>query len=599
MMNSLHSDKKDIIFIQLELFTEAQHSFFNAGMLSIATLLKNEGYSVEYIKTDELASLNYESREVLFKKLNPKIVGFNINSDNIQNVAYWAKDIKKWIPGVIILLGGPLVSILKESVLNNPFFDMAISGEGEFPALKLCDKIIKDIGTYNDIPGLIYRDNNNDISMNPVSPPIKNLDVLPPIDYSFLHPLLSPGNSAFFYSSGRGCPFNCSFCFKGVHNQGYRSLSAERVVNDIITTCVKYGAKGISFGDDNFTSDPARVVDICTRLKEEKLKRNLDFAIWCECRIDIFYKYPYLISALKNAGLVKLHLGVENGNQHILDIYNKKITLEQIEFVLEEVAKTGYITSCSDIIIGGAFETEKTLQKTLDFTIKLMHMAPGFFEAFPAFLCPFPKTDIAENPEKYGITIIDNEWTKFLNFYMPSCETKDLKRVKLVELRNNFVKTIQNEMKKIIAQLDFDVVKFHYNLSSYGFTSFYANTIAVQSPAAGKYLSLWNNVSRLRLGDMPYKSLINSKPLRLIEPLYAADKNNAYCLSGYIEEIYIYDKEEKFIYDLSSGSFTVFEISELVKNQFDLKISAEEIINNRLIPFYKRLEKSYHIIFQI
>ena len=581
--------KKNIFFLQLTTLWDSKFCCFNLGMLSIATLLKKSGFSVECLKSDQLESLTYENKEKYFKTANPEIIGFNINSDNIHSVVYFARDLKKWLPDVIILVGGPLVSIMMETVLDEPSFDMAIVGEGEFPTLKLCNKIIKNKGCFEDIEGLIYRKDGKVIT-NPKGALIENLDILPTPDYT-----LTDACGAFSYFSGRGCPFNCSFCFQGVHGRGYRYFSAGRVVNDIINISEKHKMKAVAIGDDTFIANPKRTVQICEGLIKEKNKRNLKFSIWCEGRIDTLYRHPELLDILKKAGLVKLQLGIENGNQEVLDAYNKHITLEQIEAVVSNVANE-MIFMNGNIIIGGPFETYKTFEKSLEFAIKLMRLSPGLLEINPVFLCPYPGTDITKNPDKYGLTIIDANWLKSLSTLLPSLTTKDLNVFDLMNLKHIFLDRAKIEMLKMLKIAGFETMSFHMYLSSLGFETDYYQMLLHFAPVIKKYFELKNKSSRFRLDEMNYEKLLSSKPIGLIRPLYSG-KN--YILEGYFDKIDIKKPEEKLIYDFSTGKLNIVEIAQFVKSKLSLDNDIEPIIKTIMIPFYKRIEKSYHIIFQI
>ena len=587
-MNNMESD---ILFLQIDHLSNFQYTAFNIGMLSIATLLKKNGFIVKCLKNMELSCLNYSEKKEYLKKLNPKVIGFNINSDNIYNVKYIARDIKKWLPNTIILLGGPLVGIIKDSILNETSFDMAIVGEGEFSTLKLCEKIIKNKGNYENIEGLIYRDKKGKIFMNSIAEPIEVLDILPPIDYS-----LTNKTRGFSYSSGRGCPYNCSFCFRGVHGKGYRYVSSKRVINDIISTCEKYNSTFVGIMDDTFVANPQRTKEICEGLKIEKANRNLDFALFCEARIDTLYRHPELIPILKNAGFMKIQLGIENGNQEILDAYNKRITIEQIESVVKNLAKQKYICANANIIMGGAFETEKTFDKSLNFAIKLMNLAPGYLEFSPALLCPFPGTDICNNPSKYGLKLIDTKWLKSITLTRPSCTTDSLNVQRIAELNISFLEKIDLEMNKIIARLKFDDINFRISLAKYGIHSLFYFRILEIAPIIQKYFALKNNYSRFRLEEVSIKQIMNSRPLRLKEPSYI---KNRYFLSDYLKPVYIDTPVEKAIYDLSNGKLTMIEIAEYVKYKTDCLFGMNEIIDKIMLPFYKRLETSYHILFQL
>lgn len=583
--------KKNIFFIQVDTLSERDLSFFNIGMLSIATLLQNNGFEVSCLTYEQLCSLSYDQRQSFFKNANPDIIGFNVNSDNITNVKYLARDMKKWLPNCPILVGGPLISVTKESILNNLEFDFAIIGEGEYPTLNLCENIIRNKGNLREIPSIIYRNTEGEICSNAREPVIKNLDELPSPNYSLIN-----NNDRLLYSSGRGCPFSCSFCFQGVHGKGYRYLSSERVVKDIIENCKKYNISLVTILDDTFVANPKRAIEISELLKKEKANHNLDFIFFCEGRIDTLYHHPELLQSLKEAGLVKLQLGIENGNQKILDAYNKKITLEQVESVVRNLNETDHIACHSNIIIGGPFETNKTFENSLNFAIKLMNLAPGLLEFVPSCLCPYPNTDIYNNPSKYGLKIIDTEWLKSSTLQLPSCETEKLNIRQVLKLKFHFINSIISEMNKITKTLDYNRINFQIALSKYGIETSYYKQITSISPVIKKYFDLKNDVSRLRLENINAQMLPYTKPIFLSK---AYSSSNKYVIQGYFEPVYIELPVEKAIYDLSNGKLTMIEIAEYVKSKTNNTLDTDKFIESIMLPFYKRIEKSYQILFTI
>lgn len=588
----------DVLLIQLESTVFLSNSILNLGLISIASTLKSNGYSVKAIMTQNIIDMSFNERQTFFKEQNPKITGFNINSDNIFQAAYMAEEIKSLVPSSIIIAGGPLASIEQEKILEKySCFDMAAVGEGEFLTLSLCRLLIGERQPINpkyfletkqtsldQIKGLIYRDGDK-IRVVPRIPYIEPLDMLPPLDYTITDVPMS-----FRYSSGRGCPFRCAFCSQGVHAKGYRCFSPERVVNDITSNLRRLRAKAVCIVDDTFIARKERAEQICSMFAEER--KNLDFVFCCEGRIDIFYKYPSLIKTLYDAGLRSVQMGIENGNQRILDLYNKKITLNQIETVIKNIYAHGNISMISNFIIGGPEETTETLENTLEFVLKLMRLAPGFFEAIWAFLCPYPGTEIAANPEKFGIKIIDNEWVKSLSIKTPSCVSKSLDKNTLSIKGIEFEKILNKEMIEITKGLSFEDINFHVDLFRYGIVTQYYSKIISETPS----INSWYN---LRLNNSKRLSEIQEKELKEFTPLRTAIKSqyrDYYLLKGWLEDIKIVSNEEKVAYDLSSGKLNIEEIAFEIAKKF--QIDPSEALENVLIPFYKKLEKSFHIIFK-
>jgi len=73
--------------------------------------------------------------------------------------------------------------------------------------------------------------------------------------------------------------------------------------------------------------------------------------------------------ALKRSGCVMLKLGIESGDQHVLDALQKGISLETASAVLKNLRRAG-IGTYVYLIFGTPAESEKSAEKTLEFTVQ-------------------------------------------------------------------------------------------------------------------------------------------------------------------------------------------------------------------------------------
>ncbi|HYQ48265.1 MAG TPA: radical SAM protein, partial [Thermodesulfovibrionales bacterium] len=83
---------------------------------------------------------------------------------------------------------------------------------------------------------------------------------------------------------------------------------------------------------------------------------------------------PYLADAdfcsvLKKAGCNMLKLGIESGDQHLLDRLNKGASVEMASLVLKNLKKAGIATYVY-LLFGTPEETEYAARKTLEFTVQ-------------------------------------------------------------------------------------------------------------------------------------------------------------------------------------------------------------------------------------
>jgi radical SAM superfamily enzyme YgiQ (UPF0313 family) len=151
-------------------------------------------------------------------------------------------------------------------------------------------------------------------------------------------------NPVFTLNTSRSCPYDCAFCStRKIWGRQYTYMSAERVFDDV-QYCISLGAKGIYFREDNFTVKNDRVREFCMLL----YKNNIRISWACETRVDTVDSD--LMQLMAYTGCVGLYVGVEHLSQRMLDIYNKRITVEQIIKFFESANKYRIKTAASFVV---------------------------------------------------------------------------------------------------------------------------------------------------------------------------------------------------------------------------------------------------------
>ncbi len=179
----------------------------------LSSLLKKRGHSVDLLIEDNPESI---ARYVGSQK--PDIVGAYTVSGTHNWVARTFKAIKQ-TSNALTLSGGPHPTFFPDFI-EQPFIDAICIGEGEDALIELADSI--DTGTIQTSIRNIWIKKNGQIIKNPIRHLIDDLNELPFPDrdlYYRKYPILGKSPSKHFIT-GRGCPFNCSFC----SNKAYKSL---------------------------------------------------------------------------------------------------------------------------------------------------------------------------------------------------------------------------------------------------------------------------------------------------------------------------------------------------------------------------------------
>ncbi|MBU2634493.1 MAG: hypothetical protein KJ674_04580, partial [Nanoarchaeota archaeon] len=103
-------------------------------------------------------------------------------------------------------------------------------------------------------------------------------------------------------------------------------------------------------------------------------------------------------------------------------------------------------------------ETEKTARKTIEFSAMLKDH--GMVQADFYYLTPFPGTPIWENPNKFGIEIIERDFTKYMQAGIEAkcyVRTKELSPERIEELVQEAKDSWKDNVK--LAQRDIKQIK--------------------------------------------------------------------------------------------------------------------------------------------
>jgi anaerobic magnesium-protoporphyrin IX monomethyl ester cyclase len=366
------------------------------GLSYLASVLEHSGQEVQVL---DLLVSKYSKDKIKNKleEYQPDIVGVTSVTLNYPIASEILKYTKSEDKDIITIIGGPHVTFAPvETLTEAPWIDIVVRGEGERTMLDIVSG--KKLA---DIDGVAYRDKTDGIKMTGQRSLIENLDELPfPAKHFFP---ISRYHALDVHASiltGRGCPFNCIFCVgskMGGRRVRYRN---PKLIVDEIEQDLSSGFKKVNFEDDHLTLNHQHLNALC----DEIIARGLKFNWSAFSRVDTVN--PEILHKMKRAGCTWLLYGVESGNQEILDIIKKKITLQKVRDAVE-MAKEAGIGILASFILGLPGETPETMRQSLQFAQGL-GASYGFH-----VLSPFPGTEVREKAAEYGIEILTDDWTKY------------------------------------------------------------------------------------------------------------------------------------------------------------------------------------------
>jgi radical SAM superfamily enzyme YgiQ (UPF0313 family) len=316
-----------------------------------------------------------EAKEVI-SQFKPDLVCITAMTTKMGSAFRLAEISKEYNPNLLVVMGGPHPTLKPEEVLkNSEAVDLVVRGEGE----KIISEIAKPKASFKNIKGISYR-NKNKIIHNPPQEPIRELDSIPfpARDLLMSEKFYNPEDMGLLMAS-RGCPFQCTFCSsKGIWGRGTRFRSVDNIINEIEEVIRAYGTKQFSFKDDIFTLSRERIIEFCQKLKQRNININWD----CNIRVGLIDKD--LLYIMRKAGCNGVKIGIESGNQRILNLMKKGITIEQIEKTAKILNKAG-IHWTGYFMMGLPTETKEEIKETLYLMKKIKpdYASLSVYEIFP------------------------------------------------------------------------------------------------------------------------------------------------------------------------------------------------------------------------
>ena len=301
----------------------------------------------EYPQTNPF--FNYYVRELVPKleRLAPDLIGLSINFLSQAFCSFVLIGvIKEFFPELKVVIGGGLVTSWKRnSNWKNPFAG-------------LVDECV-------DGPGESY-------FLSKINIERKKYFATPDYDDLKTNEYLSPG-FVLPYNTTCGCYWRkCSFCPEKAEANPYQQINHQQVLNDVAELTRRTRPSLLHFLDNAIT--PALLKKLVAAppgapwygyVRFTKHLTDLDFCI-----------------QLKNSGCVMLKLGLESGDQEVLDQMNKGIRLETVTVILNNLKNVG-IPTFVYLLFGTPYESENQAKHTKDFVIKhhetISYINPAIF----------------------------------------------------------------------------------------------------------------------------------------------------------------------------------------------------------------------------
>jgi anaerobic magnesium-protoporphyrin IX monomethyl ester cyclase len=313
----------------------------NLGLGYLASTLRSCGYRVEVF--DFEADREKILRAV--KAMDPVLVGFSlIFQFYIRRFDALLKYLRAHGVACHFTMGGHFPSLNYEDTLEMiADLDSVVRFEGELTLLELVD-LLSTGDDWRGIQGIAYK-RGAELIANPMRPLVEDLDRLPYPERTHA-PDAVLGRPVMPLLASRGCARTCSFCsihmfYRTAPGKVVRTRKPAQVVRELRELHEERGIRIFLFQDDDFPLYGPVWRRWAGEFVDELHRNGLPGrVIWkMNCRADVVD--PDMFSAMRDAGLYLVYMGLESGSEQGLKTLHKQITVEQNIRAVEILKQVG------------------------------------------------------------------------------------------------------------------------------------------------------------------------------------------------------------------------------------------------------------------
>ncbi len=416
------------------------------GVSYLASFLRRRGLAAEAIQfyNGEL------DRFVDLLSLRPRSVAitttFYVDSAPIKDII---ETVRKHSPDTKVIVGGPHIYNVCEAVdadtANFVLEEMGaeiyvFDSQGESSLAGAVEALKNGSPDLSRVPNLIYRNGSgferserviedNDMDGNVVDWSLFDRSVYTP---------------SVQMRTARSCSFKCAFCrYPAVG--GALKLNSVDIIEAELKKLKDQGVEQVIFIDDTFNVPLPRFKKLCQMM----IKNRFNFRWYSYFRCSNADQEAFDLMA--ESGCKGTFLGIESGDQTVLDNMNKFAKIPKYVDGIVNLNKRG-ITTHASFIVGYPGETEQTIRNTIDF---INEAKPDFFNCGVFYYDT--KAPIAGMADKYGLKGSGFNWKH---------ETMDWKTAR--EQANRLYRDVEGSL--ILPTYMFDFWGIPY-LLGHGFTA--------------------------------------------------------------------------------------------------------------------------------
>jgi len=361
-----------------------------AGLLRIATLLKQRGYAVDFVdcmETDgrglvkKATHYDAQGRPLIIKRddIVKRLYHFGLSLSELEQhlrrfetpdetwitsiMTYWwesTRDVvtvaKRLFPQATVLVGGIYPTLAPEHALEHLGADLIFKGE-----LRAASQLPTDLTLYEKPPS-----------------------------YAIL-------------ATSRGCPWDCVYCAARTLNGGakVRARTTSDVLEEIQDKYTRLGIRRFGFYEDNALIHREHFIEVL----EAIIALGLPLDLYAPEGFETRLLDEDLLRLMKRAGFEKVHLPLETVRSDINRQWNRRhASTESFERALEAAIRAGFKPRTQEINAFVLFGLpDERLEDVIDSTLYAHHLVGS---VIPMLFSPVPGTQVFRRFREYLLETI-------------------------------------------------------------------------------------------------------------------------------------------------------------------------------------------------
>jgi len=363
------------------LFIDSFERIELVGIMQLSAVLKQHGHETEFL---DVRLERDVSRAVQVSA--PDVIAYSVTTGKHRAFQQLNSELKRRCR-FFSVFGGPHCTFFPDFIEADGV-DAVCVGEGEFAFPELVDAL----GNGNDITRIpnIWAKVDGTIHRNEVRDLVEDLDCLPFPDRDLCDKYNHYRRMSMRYvMAGRGCPYNCTFCFNHVFNTLYkgkgrilRRRSVPNVIAEMKELQQRYGTRRFNIIDDTFVLDRRWVLEFCDAYAAE-------IGAPFDVNVRANMTDPELAAALGRAGCRVAAYSIESGNERIRrQVLKRDLSDEELVRTAGLLRQHGIRVQIQNML-ALPDETLETAFETLRLNIRCK---PTY--AWAALYQPFPGTEL-------------------------------------------------------------------------------------------------------------------------------------------------------------------------------------------------------------